>query len=304
VAELVAATMGPGGRGEGWWWFYLRCPTQEWAEAMREVLPGERAVEKEREFYVCREVDPRLCPTPSPPARGLGQAWDDGLGSGTFAVVQADEEMLASGKLGGIERIRRQAEGSFGSVEGFLEHGFAFCVVHEGAVVSACSADNGSGGRCEVGIHTDRAYRRRGLGTLAASAAVDWALCNGYEQVGWHCLRQNVASAATARSVGFQKAADYAAFQVCARAADADVVWGNLRLIGGEYAEAAQWYGRALRAVAEEGEGASHLLGKHEDRARYAFQAALARALAGEPASAEEMLAGAIDLSGYRQGGY
>ena len=82
------------------------------------------------------------------------------------------------------------------------------------------------------------------------------------------------------------------------------MVKGNLCLIRGEFAQAAEWYEKALRAVASAGEAASYLLGRPEDRTRYSFQAACAQALVGQGASTVEMLAAAIEAAGYRQGGY
>jgi hypothetical protein len=177
-------------------------------------------------------------------------------------------------------------------------------MVHDNMIVSDCSADNVSARRCEVGVHTAEGYRQRGLATLTVAAAVDWALSNGFDQVGWHCLRYNVASAATARKVGFRKVEDYSAFLICAKPADAYVLKGNLCLIRHEFIKAAEWYEKALRAVASAGGSASNLLGRREDRTRYLFQAACAQALAGQRESGIEMLAAAIEAAGYRQGGY
>lgn len=285
LVEFVETTVSPGGRGEGWWWFYLRCPTEEWAEAMREVLPAERAVEKPREFYVCEQV---------------AIDWRAGLPAG-FDLVRVDERFLRREDVANIEPIRRRARSNFGSSERFLEKGFAFCVVHENAIVSDCSADNVSGQRCEVGVHTAEGYRRRGLATYVAAAAVDWALSNGIEAVGWHCLRYNEASGATARRVGFRKAEEYSAFLICVKPADACAVRGNLCLIRGEHEEAAEWYEEALR---EASRGGSNLLNRGADRARYMFQAACAQTMAGRRGRGIEMLAAAVELAGYRQGGY
>ena len=288
MAEFIQATLAPGGRGENWWWFYLRCPSEEWVGAMRKALPEERTYEEPREFYVCR---------------GVATDWRGRIPQ-EFELLRADAEVLACDDLASLDHLRRWAEGNFGSRERFLEKGFAFCMVHDGQLASFCCADNASGTRCEVGVHTAEGYRRQGLATLTVAAAVDWALSNGFEQVGWHCLRYNLASAATARRVGFRKASDYTAFMVCARAADAWAVKGNFCLIRHEFAAAAERYQKALDAVASTGDLASHLLGRREDRTRYASQAASVRALAGEQEADIEMLDAAIEQAGYRQGGY
>jgi RimJ/RimL family protein N-acetyltransferase len=255
---------------------------------MRAALPEERTVEKPREFYVCEDVA----------FDGLGDA------PAGFGLVRVGEELLARDDLANTEGIRRRARSNFESLERFLEKGFAFCLIRDNAIVSECFADNTSARRCEVGVHTAEGYRRQGLAALTVAATVDWALSNGHDQVGWHCLRYNLASAATARKVGFRKAAEYSAFLICRKAADAWVVQGNLCLIRREYAQAAEWYERALDAVATAGGASSLLLERPAERARYAFQAACAQALAGQREASAEMLAEAIEMAGYRAGGY
>jgi RimJ/RimL family protein N-acetyltransferase len=96
-------------------------------------------------------------------------------------------------------------ENNWGTRENYLAHGFGFCTVDEAAneVVSWSVADCVSGFRCEIGIHTHPEYRRRGLASLTAAAAVEYALANGYSEVGWHCDEQNAGSISTAERVGF-----------------------------------------------------------------------------------------------------
>jgi RimJ/RimL family protein N-acetyltransferase len=292
LVTFILDTLSPGGRGADWWWFYLRCPTEAWAEAMRRVLPDARTVEKPREFYGCKEVVHEL-------RRDLRGKVPPG-----FDLVRVDASFLARDDVANLDPLRRRARSNFGSLERFLACGFAFCIVYDNRVVSDCAADNVSSGCCEVGVHTAEGYRRRGLATLTVAAAVDWALSHGFNQVGWHCLRYNTASSATARKVGFRKVQDYTAFMICAKPADADVLKGNLCLLRQEFTQAAAWYEKALHAVTTVGEPASNLLGRREDQVRYAFQAACARALAGQREAGVAMLAAAIEAAGYRQGGY
>ncbi len=289
LVTFIMDTLCPSGRGADWWWFYLRCPSGEaWAEALRRTLPEARTVEKPREFYICEKVT---------------FEWRGKIPPG-FDLVRVDAPLLARDDLINIDAVRRCARSNFGSLERFLEHGFAFCMLHDNLIVSDCAADNVSAGRCEVGVHTAESYRRRGLAILTVAAAVDWALAHGFDRVGWHCLRDNVASSATARKVGFRKVQDYTAFMVCTKPVDAWILRGNFRLLRHEFAQAATWYEQALHAVATAGESASYLVSRVEDRTRYAFQAACARALAGQREAGLEMLADALDAAGYRQGGY
>jgi RimJ/RimL family protein N-acetyltransferase len=105
-------------------------------------------------------------------------------------------------------------ENNWGTRENYLAHGFGFCTVDEATneVVSWSVADCVSGTRSEIGIHTHPDYRRRGLASLTAAAAVEYALANRYNTVGWHCDEQNAGSIGTAERIGFTLERQYASY--------------------------------------------------------------------------------------------
>ena len=199
LRSLITDTMLPKGRAEGWLCFHLRCTSDGWSRAVAEMLDGIAAVRDDGEFYACERLD---------------FDWRAAVPPG-FDVQRADAALLARTDLRNIDHVTRWAEGNFGSIPAFLTHGFAFCTLHGDDIVSWSVCDCVSGGRCEIGIHTDERYRRRGFATLTAAAAVDHALSQGLESVGWHCVRPNVGSSATARRIGFTKVLDYRAFRIC-----------------------------------------------------------------------------------------
>ena len=57
-------------------------------------------------------------------------------------------------------------------VEDFLARGVGQCLVHGNTIASWCIGDYAAGHACEIGIHTDERYRRRGLATLAVRATL------------------------------------------------------------------------------------------------------------------------------------
>ena len=199
LRSLITDTLLPRGRAEGWLCFHLRCTSDGWSRAVAEMLDGIATVKDDGEFYACER---------------LAFDWRAAVPPG-FDVQRADEALLERSDLRNIDRVVRWARGSFGSIPAFLAHGFAWCTLHGDDVVSWSVSDCVSGGRCEIGIHTDERYRRRGFATLTAAAAVDHALSQGLDSVGWHCVRPNVGSSATARRIGFTKVLDYHAFRTC-----------------------------------------------------------------------------------------
>ena len=96
-----------------------------------------------------------------------------------------------------------------GSTADFLEKSFGFVTLHKDQVVSWCLADGIVRDCCEVGIHTVERFRRRGLGVITTTAAVDYAFSEGIREVSWQCAKSNTASVRTAEKVGFEKARSY-----------------------------------------------------------------------------------------------
>jgi GNAT superfamily N-acetyltransferase len=102
--------------------------------------------------------------------------------------------------------------GEWQSLELFLKRGFGFCLVSEADIVSWSLVDYVRDDRCEIGIATDWDYRKRGFGTLTASANAMHASSNGFRTIGWHCWDNNVGSIGVAENVGFRQAASYDVF--------------------------------------------------------------------------------------------
>jgi RimJ/RimL family protein N-acetyltransferase len=101
---------------------------------------------------------------------------------------------------------------NWGSSDRFLRDGFGYLTVRAGEAVSWSLCDCASGDLCEIGIHTAPAYRRRGLASVTAAAAVEHALSHGFTMVGWHCPEDNLGSIGTAEKVGFQRERNYRAY--------------------------------------------------------------------------------------------
>lgn len=183
--------------------------------------------------------------------------WRD-LVPASFLVAPVDAELLGKKELKNHPAVAGWVEGWHSSAY-FLQHGFGFCVLHGETIASWCLADCASGPHCEIGIQTDRAYRRRGLAKVAVAAAVEHCLANGFTAIGWHCLSSNTGSRAVAEKVGFVKARDYFACSSVLPAENA----GDLT--PAEYQDWAEHYEKALVG-----------------NLQYAYRAAEAWAMAGD----------------------
>src|SRR5262249_46715955 len=95
----------------------------------------------------------------------------------------------------------------------FLEKGWGVCALHgvPGHINYAgwCLAENVVEGRCEVGIETLPPYRRQGIAHAMADVFISTAHQAGFSHVGWHCWKDNIASANTALKAGFELEREY-----------------------------------------------------------------------------------------------
>ncbi len=140
--------------------------------------------------------------------RALNIAWQDRVPEG-FSVHRIDADVISRFRLDQVQdsgdwtHIHGWMLNNWGTIDRFLQDGFGIVTAHGDRVVSWSLADCRSGASCEIGIQTVPEYRRRGLATITAAAAVDCALSNGFEVVGWHCSEDNAGSIGTAENAGF-----------------------------------------------------------------------------------------------------
>jgi len=190
-----------------------------WKEKMPIIFKGRAPLPTARRHYICTEVNENR--------------WKAHMPHG-FQIQQIDQKLLQIPQLGVPEHVTEWMKTNWGSTSNFLKKGFGFCTLHGKQVVSWSIADCTSGNACEIGIHTHEDYRRQGLATLTAAAAVDYALSNEFTQVGWHCDEYNVGSIGVAEKVGFKLERKYVQYYACANEAH-------------HLGETAQFYFRAKR---------------------------------------------------------
>ena len=168
----------------------------DWEPVLDQVWKSRAVRRHYRQHYVFRQAQ--------------APAWRDQLPEG-FRAVRVDADFLKRTHLENFGQVEGWME-DWHSPEYFFEHGSGVCMVCGETIASWSLMDGAVGDRCEIGIMTDPKFRRRGLARLAVSALLEDCLARGYRQIGWHCLRSNAGSIATACRVGFVKERDYVAF--------------------------------------------------------------------------------------------
>jgi GNAT superfamily N-acetyltransferase len=177
-------------------YFVLFCEPDSWGNALDAILKDTYAIRTRRRYHTLGS--PRIAD------------WQARIPEG-FSMQRVDADLLARGLDHTPDAIDAILD-EWVSVERFLEKGFGFCLVHDGAIVTRSLVDYVSGDRCEMAIYTDADYRRQGLGTLTAAANAAYAVEQGFATVGWHCWDNNAGSIGVARNVGFERAAHYEVF--------------------------------------------------------------------------------------------
>jgi GNAT superfamily N-acetyltransferase len=171
---------------------------ESWEAKMPVILHGRSPLIAARRHYVCTRL-------------GVDD-WESRIPDG-FSIRHIDERLLSE-PVDVPDHLTGWMQANWGSVPCFLERGFGCCMLHGRQIISWSVADCIGGNACEIGIRTREDYRRRGLGTLTAAAAVELALSK-YGSVGWHCDEKNTPSIRVAEKVGFDLERRYIQYYAC-----------------------------------------------------------------------------------------
>jgi RimJ/RimL family protein N-acetyltransferase len=257
----------------------IGCHPDSWKEQMPLIFQGRSPLTTARRHYVCTEL--------------AADHWMDDVPPG-FQVQRIDEQLLQTPQLEIPDHVRGWMRTNWGSISAFMTNGFGFCTVHDQRIVSWSIADCVSGHACEIGIHTRQDYRRQGLATLTAAAAVDYALSSGFRHVGWHCDEYNLGSIGVAEKAGFRLERKYIQYYACANAAHHLEETAQAHFRAKRYKEAIECYESFFRTPPGElpkwlRETLPQELGTHY------FRVALAKAALGEDNGALQYLDKAVD---------
>ncbi|MCW3982115.1 MAG: GNAT family N-acetyltransferase [Candidatus Bathyarchaeota archaeon] len=198
-----------------------------WESKMEAIFKGRSPLRAVRRHHVCTELK--------------ASNWKEQIPEG-FSMRRIDRRLLGKPGLKIPDHVTDWMEINWGSIHDFMEKGFGFCMLHGKEVVSWSIADCVSGNACEIGIHTRQDYRRRGLATLTAAAAIDYCLSHGFTSVGWHCDEHNLGSRGVAEKVGFELERRYVQCYVCFNEAHHLAETGLAHFRAKRYREAVECY--------------------------------------------------------------
>ena len=177
----------------------LYAPDEEWERFIQERVPRDKSVKRGyRQYYAC-----------TPEARTVSRPLSDEI-----SIVRLDMPLLRQDMKGENHHLIEAAIASTNpSYEMFQDKGWGICALHvipgHRNYAGWCLAENSVQGRCEVGIKTLPDFQRQGIATAMANQFVSTAYDLGLSQLGWHCWKDNIASANTALKAGFHLEREY-----------------------------------------------------------------------------------------------
>jgi len=97
---------------------------------------------------------------------------------------------------------------AFGSLEKVMQHTLGISIIHKGKVVCEAATGAPTHGMIEVGVTTHKAYRQRGLASVACANLIQACESKGYK-TWWDCAKQNTPSVKLARKLGYRNEKEY-----------------------------------------------------------------------------------------------
>jgi RimJ/RimL family protein N-acetyltransferase len=171
--------------------FLLTCSPENWRGQLETVGKPRQPAPMYRQHYVCRE---------------LTYNWRSNIPDG-HTILPMKPDLLKHEKM----QIPSQVKSTLGEWltikdERFDDYGFV--VVYENQVVAWATVDFVTSSSGDLGFETLPEFRRQGLGSLSAAAALEHGLKMGIA-VHWTCAIDNIGSQKTAKKLGLAHERDY-----------------------------------------------------------------------------------------------
>jgi GNAT superfamily N-acetyltransferase len=169
--------------------FYMIYPDEAWKDALKNLFP-ENCNQYERSLYRCKpeNIDKQ------PSCDNVAEITHQLMNSTTGNLDMIIEEVVSTG--------------TYNNMEDYLTRGMGYTPVINNKVCGFCTSEYPSERAIAIGIEVLEEYQRQGYAKAMTKAFLYKAAQRGLT-VYWECWKNNVASANTALSCGFQKVDDY-----------------------------------------------------------------------------------------------
>ena len=212
--------------------FLFTCDPEDWHGQLPVVFHPRPPVPMRRRHYLCHEMT---------------YAWRDRLPPG-FRLQRMDPALLDDPDLQ-VPADVRETLAQWQRVTDVRLQDFGFVAIHGQEIVAWATVDFVAGGTGDIGFFTLEPYRRRGLASAVAAAALEHGLSHGLSAVSWTCAEGNPASIRTAERLGLVHERDYTTYILSLDEAESLVREAYAHLQAGRYEEAIAAYERLFALV-------------------------------------------------------
>ena len=214
--------------------FLFTCDPGGWGGQLGVVGAPREPVPMSRRHYVCRE---------------LAYDWRGSLPAG-YVLRHMEPSLLEIQDLQIPDPVKTTLA-QWSSIEDERLQDYGFLITHENQVVSWATVDFVCAGSGDLGFETLSDYRKRGLGTLVAAAALDHGLTHGLDAIHWTCAVDNPASVRTAEKLGLAFDREYTMFIFVSDEEDHLAQLAYSHLARGDYPTAIEHYEQLFALKAE-----------------------------------------------------
>ena len=177
--------------GEGVGTFLFTCHPEDWGGQLSLVGHPRQLAPMPRRHYICRD---------------LAYDWRSNIPEG-YLIQRMDISMLKQNDIQfplEVETTLRK----WASITGERFQDYGYLAIHEHQIVSWATVDFVSGKKGDLGFETKTEYRRQGLGSTVAGAALEEGIDRRIE-IHWTCAEDNIGSQRAAEKLGLERDRDY-----------------------------------------------------------------------------------------------
>jgi RimJ/RimL family protein N-acetyltransferase len=170
----------------------LTCSPEDWGGQLAVVCHPRQPIAEERHYLAARKLE---------------YDWRAHVPAG-FDVRFIDPVLLEQAKPEVPDDVQKLVAARV-AADGRIAGGFGFAVLHKGEIVSYAMVDSVAEPLGEIFLFTAEAYRRRGLGTIATAATIEYGLSHRLRWINWDCQAENLGSLRAAQRLGLEPVDTY-----------------------------------------------------------------------------------------------
>ncbi len=204
--------------------FLFTCSPEDWDGQLLVVGDPRQPAPMLRQHYVCHE---------------LTYDWRSNLPNG-YTLLPMETSLLKRTGLQIPTQVKTTLD-AWESIDDKKFQDYGFVVIHKNQVVAWATVDFVTEKSGDLGFETLPEFRKRGLGSAVAAAALEHGCAKGLE-IGWTCAEDNIGSQRSAKKLGLKRGQDYVMYLFALNVDTHLAQVAYSKLSSGEHREAIELY--------------------------------------------------------------